>query len=65
MTPPRGRTEPEKPQQKGLRVTAVLVTVKDSNGAVRYLAQGDLVPDGTPQESIDHLRSLGYVADDE
>ncbi len=47
-----------------LKVTALLVTVKDSNGAVKYLYRGDVVPDGTAKESIAHLRDLGYLADD-
>jgi len=57
-------TEPKKPVKGDLKVTASLVTVKDSNGAVRYLSRGDVVPDGTPQESVDHLRSLGYVSEE-
>lgn len=51
------------PKKKGggLRVTAPLVAVKDENGNVRQLFVGDVVPDGTSQESIDHLSTLGYV----
>ena len=47
--------------KKGLKVTAPLVAVKDSNGNVVHLYQGDVLPDGTSQESIDHLQDLGYV----
>jgi len=49
---------------KVFRVTAMLVTVKDSNGTPRYLGRGDLIPDGTKQESIDHLVDLGYAAEE-
>ena len=57
-------TAAKSPAKGALLVTASLVTIKDSNGAVRYLSRGDVVPDGTPQESVDHLRSLGYVSEE-
>lgn len=57
-------TEAKKPVKGALVVSASLVTVKDSNGAVRYLSRGDVVPDGTSQVSVDHLVSLGYVSEE-
>lgn len=49
----------------GLVVTALLVVVKNESGNVVNLFQGDVVPEGTAQESIDHLRALEYVAESE
>lgn len=42
-------------------VTAPLVGVKDENDNARQLYEGDVVPDGTSQESIDWLLELGFV----
>lgn len=61
---PKAKAEPKGRGTKVFRVTAMLVTVKDSNGTPRYLGQGDLIPDGTTQESIDHLVDLGYAAEE-
>lgn len=59
------KTEPVPPvaesKREPLRVTAPLVVVKNAKGSIVNLSQGDVVPDGTQQESIDHLLSLGYV----
>ena len=61
---PTTKAEPKSRSTKAFRVTAMLVTVKDSNGTPRYLGRGDLIPDGTTQESIDHLVDLGYAAEE-
>ena len=45
----------------GYTVTAPLVTARTENGRIVYLYFGDLVPSGLSQESIDHLRELGFV----
>lgn len=47
----------------GLRVVAPLVAVTSENGKVSQLFVGDFVPEGTKQESVDHLLDLGYVVD--
>lgn len=44
-----------------LKVVAPLVSVKDEKGNVKQLSRGDIIPEGTSQESIDHLRDLGFV----
>ena len=44
------------------KVTA-LVGVLDENGGARQLFAGDIVPEGTKQESIDHLLDLGYIVE--
>jgi hypothetical protein len=46
----------------GLRVVAPLVQVKVGD-RVLHLYHGDVVPEGVAQESIDHLKSLDYVAE--
>lgn len=48
-----------------LKVTAALVTAVVENGRVVYLYKGDVVPDGVTKESLDNLKSLGFVAEDE
>jgi len=45
----------------GLIVTAPLVTARTENGRIVYLYFGDIVPSGLAQESVDHLRGLGFV----
>jgi|GEM_PF-6601722 len=63
-------TEPKSPEPKKavekkadtLVVVAPLVAVKDRNGASRQLYAGDIVPEGTAKESIDHLVDLGFIA---
>lgn len=45
---------------KGLKVTAPLVQVSLGNRSVQYFA-GDFLPEGVAAESIEHLKSLGYV----
>lgn len=47
---------------KGLRVTAPLVQVNVSDRAVQFYA-GDVLPDGVSDESVKHLKDLGYVED--
>lgn len=49
--------------KKSLVVTAALVVVRYEGGRVGNLAKGDVVPDGVTPESVEHLRSLGYVAE--
>ena len=46
-----------------LKVTAPLVGVVSENGNASQLFVGDIVPEGTKQESIDHLLDLGYVVE--
>ena len=46
-----------------LKVVAPLVAVVSENGKVSQLYVGDIVPEGTKQESIDHLLDLGYVVE--
>jgi len=45
---------------KGFKVTAPLVQVRFSDRAVQFY-YGDILPDGVSDESIEHLKSLGYV----
>lgn len=51
--------------KKELKVSAVMVTVKTENDRVVYLYRGDVVPEGTSEESIKHLKSLGFVTEDD
>jgi hypothetical protein len=48
-----------------LRFTAALGTAFTSQGRIISLYFGDLVPEGISKESLAHLKSLGFVADDE
>lgn len=51
----------EKPA-KGLVVTAPLVQITVGD-RVLQLSEGDLVPENASQESLDHLRSIGFVTE--
>lgn len=48
-----------------LTVLAPLVAVKNKKGDIVHLFAGDVVPEGTKQESIDHLLELGYLIESE
>lgn len=48
-----------------LKFTAALGTAHTSQGRIISLYFGDLVPKEISKESLDHLKSLGFVADDE
>jgi hypothetical protein len=45
----------------GYTVTAPLVTARTENGRIVYLYFGDVVPSGLAQDSVDHLRDLGFI----
>lgn len=47
---------------KAIRVTAPLVQASVGNRADQFY-YGDVLPDGVSEESLEHLRSLGYVED--
>lgn len=48
--------------KKALRVTAPLVQVTLGSRAVQFY-HGDVLPDGVSEDSVKHLKSLGYVED--
>jgi hypothetical protein len=48
-----------------LKFTAALGTAFTSQGRIISLYFGDLVPENISKESLAHLQSLGFVADDE
>lgn len=48
--------------KKALRVTAPLVEVKLGDRRARFY-HGDVLPEGVDEESVKHLKSLGYVED--
>lgn len=45
---------------KGLKVTAPLVQVRIGNRAEQFFI-GDLLPEGVDENSLKHLKDLGYV----
>lgn len=47
----------------GFTVVAPLVGIVTENGTALQLFAGDIVPEGTKQESIDHLLDLGYITE--
>ena len=47
-------------KSKGLRVTAPLVQVHLGSRAEQFYG-GDILPDGVSEDSLKHLKSLGYV----
>jgi hypothetical protein len=52
-------------RKKTLRVSAPMVTVRTDNDRIVYLYKGDVVPDGTSVDSVEHLKSLGFVTEDD
>lgn len=56
-------TSEEQESAKALTITAPLVAASTKSGAVRYLYHGDVVGDDVTKESIDHLKSLGFISD--
>jgi hypothetical protein len=48
-----------------LKVTAAMVTAQTENGRIVYLYFGDVVPSGISKASLEHLKSLGFIVDDE
>ncbi len=48
--------------QDVLQVTAPLVQVVTSDGKALHLYQGDVVPSNVKDESIENLKSLGFVS---
>jgi hypothetical protein len=51
--------------KKSLKVTAVMVTAKTENDRIVYLYRGDVVPEGVSADSREHLKSLGFVTEDD
>lgn len=52
----------KKKEQGNFVVTAPLVQVRLGDKVVQ-LSQGDVVPENASQESLDHLRGLGFISD--
>jgi hypothetical protein len=50
-------------KSESLRVTAPLVQVILGKRAVQFY-KGDVLPDGLSSDSVEHLKSLGYVESD-
>lgn len=51
---------PAPKKAKAHKVTAPLVQVRFGDRAEQFFA-GNVLPEGVSEESIDHLKSLGYV----
>lgn len=47
-------------KNKGLQVTAPLVQVQLGDRAAQFYF-GDILPEGVSEDSLKHLKSLGYV----
>ena len=48
-----------------LRVSAGMITAKTENHRIVYLYRGDVVPEGVSADSLEHLKSLGFVTEDD
>ncbi len=59
---PEGAPAPRKASAKAFTVTAPLVQVILGGRAVQFYS-GDVLPEGVTDESLEHLKSLGYVAE--
>lgn len=53
----------ERSSKKTLRVGAALVVVTTENGRVQHLYKGDVLPEGTSEDSVKHLQSLGFLTE--
>lgn len=51
---------PAAKKAKGFKVAAPLVQV-NLGGRAEQFYYGDILPDGVSEESVKHLKSLGYV----
>jgi hypothetical protein len=52
-------------KKSSMRVSAVMVTAKTENDRIVYLYRGDVVPEGISSDSLEHLKSLGFVTSDD
>ena len=52
-------------KKKTLKVSAVMVTALTKNDRIVYLYRGDVVGEDIASESVDHLKSLGFVTEDD
>ena len=57
-------TAKSEPKGSDLLVTAPLVEVDTKGGGKRRYFFGDAIGDDVTKESVDHLRSLGFVSDE-
>jgi hypothetical protein len=55
----------QRSKSKSLQVSAVMVTAKTENNRIVYLYRGDVVPEGLDKDSLEHLKSLGFVTEDD
>lgn len=56
--------EPTASKGGDLKVNAPIVAVSTKGGDVRQMYFGDVLGDDVTKESVDHLRSLGFVSDE-
>lgn len=56
---------PETKKKSQLKVSAVMVTAKTENDRIVYLYRGDVVPEGVSEDSVKHLKELGFVTEDD
>lgn len=47
-----------------LHVQAPMVVVRTENDRIVHLYRGDVLPDGIAEESVEHLKSLGFLTED-
>lgn len=52
-------------KKKTLKVSVVMVTAKTTNDRIVYLYRGDVVGDDITPDSVEHLKSLGFITDDD
>jgi len=52
-------------KKKTLKVSTVMVTAVTKNDRIVYLYRGDVVGEDVTPESIEHLKSLGFVTEDD
>lgn len=52
-------------KKKTLKVSAVMITARSKNDRIVYLYRGDVVGEDITPESVDHLKSLGFVTEDD
>jgi hypothetical protein len=59
------RASSSRRQEGALHVTATMVTARTANDRIVYFYKGDTLPEDIPQETVDHLKSLGFVTEDD
>ena len=52
-------------KKKTLKVSTVMITALTKNDRIVYLYRGDVVGEDIAADSVEHLKSLGFITEDD